>query len=109
MIRAMANNVKLQVAKVLEEQVQLKMKNEYVRLQVEEAARVKDYTAKWQVHVDKIQMDKEAEKIARLEEQRLMFEAKLAEEEVKVKEAQSMARKASVAAAMTAASASVAK
>jgi len=47
MLKAMNNNVKLQVSKLLDEQVKEKMKSELVRLQAEEAVRVQAYTTKW--------------------------------------------------------------
>lgn len=45
--KAMANNVKLQVSRLLDEEVRLKMADEYVRLQLEEKERVNNYTVRW--------------------------------------------------------------
>jgi regulator of replication initiation timing len=59
----MNNNIKLQVAKQLDENTRLKMKDEFLRLQAEEAARVQAYTKKWESHVDKLTKDKDAERI----------------------------------------------
>ena len=59
--------------------------------------------------MEKVIADKDNERIALLEEQKKMYVAKLAEEDVKVKEAQSLAKKASVASAMAVAAAELQK
>jgi len=53
---------------MLDEQVAIKMKNEYTRLQQEEQTRVQAYTAKWQSHVEKVTIDKDADRDRKLEE-----------------------------------------
>lgn len=85
------------------------MKDEFIRLQAEEATRVQAYTKKWESHVDKLTKDKDAERLSQLEEQKKVFEAKIAAEEEKAQEAQALAKKASVAAAMAVAAAETAK
>lgn len=105
----MNNNIKLQVARQLDENTKLKMKDEFIRLQAEEATRVQAYTKKWESHVDKLTKDKDAERLSQLEEQKKVFEAKIAAEEEKAQEAQALAKKASVAAAMAVAAAETAK
>lgn len=85
------------------------MQDEYTRLQSEEKERVNNYTMRWQSHVDKIVMDKDSERDMLIEEQRVILTTKLEEEQVKVEEAQSLAKKASVSAAIAVAAAETEK
>lgn len=41
------------------------------------------YTKKWESHVEKLTKDKDAERLSQLEEQKKVFEAKIAAEEEK--------------------------
>lgn len=88
LIRAMANNIKLQVQKQLDVAVKEVMGKEFQRLAAEEQLRVNAYTAQWQAHCDKIVESKNIEIAARVEETKKVYEFKLAEETAKVKEAQ---------------------
>ena len=85
--RAMNNNIKLQVSLQLEEQVTSRLAIETQRMLQEESLRVKNYTNKWNQHLEKVIQDKDTERNAELEEQRKVFQTKLADEEIKVKEA----------------------
>lgn len=76
------------------------MSKEFQRLAAEEQLRVNAYTAQWQAHCDKIVESKNTEMAARVEETKKVYEFKLAEETAKTKEAQQMAKKASIAAAL---------
>ena len=53
---------------------------EIIRLEAEEKVRVKEYTIKWQAHVDKVTRDKDADTAAKLAALQAACEARIAEE-----------------------------
>lgn len=53
---------------------------EIIRLEAEEKVRVKEYTIKWQAHVDKVNRDKDADTAAKLAALQAACDARIAEE-----------------------------
>jgi hypothetical protein len=80
MLKAMQNNINLQVSKQLDQSVKEKMVAEIIRLEAEEKVRVKEYTIKWQTHVDKLTRDKDADTAAKLAALQAACDARIFEE-----------------------------